>query len=40
MERGQPMSVYTDNVEPEQYQRLLDMDEDERLAYTAEYFQQ
>lgn len=34
------MSVYADNVEPEQYQRLLDMDEDERLAYTAEYFRQ
>ena len=33
------MSVYTDNVEPEHYQRMLDMDEDERLAYTAEYFQ-
>ena len=33
------MSVYTDNVEPEQYQRMLDMDEEERLAYTTEYFQ-
>lgn len=33
------MSTYTDNVEPEHYQRMLDMDEDERLAYTSEYFQ-
>lgn len=34
------MSVYADNVEPEHYQRLLDMNEDERLAYTTEYFRQ
>lgn len=34
------MSVYTDNVEPEHYQRMLDMDEEQRLAYTTEYFQQ
>jgi len=34
------MSVYTDEVEPEHYQRLLDMDEDERLANLTEYFQQ
>lgn len=33
------MSVYTDNVEPEHYQRMLDMDEEQRLAYTTEYFQ-
>lgn len=33
------MSVYTDNVEPEHYQRMLDMDEEQRLAYTSEYFQ-
>lgn len=34
------MSTYTDNVEPEHYQRMLDMDEEQRLAYTTEYFQQ
>lgn len=34
------MSVYTDNVEPDHYQRMLDMDEEQRLAYTTEYFQQ
>lgn len=33
------MSTYTDNVEPEHYQRMLDMDEEQRLAYTTEYFQ-
>lgn len=33
------MSAYTDNVEPEHYQRMLDMDEEQRLAYTTEYFQ-
>lgn len=32
------MSVYTDNVEPEHYQQLVDMTEDERLAYMTEHF--
>ena len=33
------MSVYTDNADNEHYLRLLNMDREERLAYTTEYFQ-
>ena len=32
------MAVYVDNEPNEHYARLLSMDEDERMAYTAEYF--
>ena len=32
------MAVYTDNEPNAYYDRLLAMDEDERMAYTAEYF--
>jgi hypothetical protein len=32
------MAVYTDNAPNAYYDRLLSMNEDERMAYTAEYF--